>query len=604
MFQAKVMVTLCILVLAAGYAAAAEPASYPTREVVAPVGGPVYVVDQADPKASDENAGTADAPWKTIGKAAATVKAGDTVYVMEGEYKEQIKFAHSGAEGKPITVKGLPRQQARVGLVAEKGKSTTSFNTIGCNYLRLEGLLIVDSDVGVAVDSDHVTIVDNRFEGVQSVPIDSVQLSMTDKLLQSPLDVYMAFNTITRSGKGIVTGGIGWLFERNAVTELFCFNKGDADYTRPFGEKHILRQNYFGHSTRADIKGSHTDAFQVFDNQHLISRDILAEDNFCTDFAEGVMMEVHYPADNTIKNWTMRRNIVFQRGVAAGWAYQGLTTGCQNSVIDHNTVVGGGSGGGSDSIHIDNNIMYNGLYLFTKGAVLKDCSSQKNIIFYPSEKIPVTGLSHVPTDYSKDLLNLDPLFVDVAKDNVRLKKGSPAIAAGTNGTTVGALEYPNVYYVDVRHGGASDEGYGYPGRPYKTIAKSLSVADAGETVLLRGGVYRELVKPAKAGLTIKAAKGEKVVISGADEISGWKRAGEKWTAPLAAKPTKVLRNGQALKDFTYDDGSKAIMVSGFDPRLVLMETVVRQNAIDLSAAPDTKVEGLETVNTLGEGKVK
>jgi len=31
-----------------------------------------------------------------------------------------------------------------------------------------------------------------------------------------------------------------------------------------------------------------------------------------------------------------------------------------------------------------------------------------------------------------------------------------------------------------------------------------------------------------------------------------------------------------------------------------METVVRQKAIDLSAAPGTKVEGLETANTLGE----
>ena len=64
--------------------------------------GKVYVVDQNHPKAGDDNPGTPDAPWKTIAKAAATAQAGETVYVMEGDYKEQVKFAHSGVKDKPI----------------------------------------------------------------------------------------------------------------------------------------------------------------------------------------------------------------------------------------------------------------------------------------------------------------------------------------------------------------------------------------------------------------------------------------------------------------------------------------------------------------------
>jgi hypothetical protein len=211
--------------------------------------------------------------------------------------------------------------------------------------------------------------------------------------------------------------------------------------------------------------------------------------------------------------------------------------------------------------------------------------------------------SKTTKEFSRDVYNVDPLFQDVAKDNVRLKKGSPAIGTGVGGVAIGALDYPNVYYVDPWHGGASDDGFGYPGAPFKTLAKALSVAEDGETIVLRGAVYRELVKPTRAGVTLRAAKGERVTISGADEITGWKRRGEAWAAPLAAKPTRLLRDGEPFAAFTYDDAAKAIAVSGFDPRLSLLETVVRQNAIDLSAAPSTKVEGLATANTLGEAVV-
>lgn len=96
-------------------------------------------------------------------------------------------------------------------------------------------------------------------------------------------------------------------------------------------------------------------------------------------------------------------------------------------------------------------------------------------------------------------------------------------------------------------------------------------------------------------------------MSGADEIVGWKRQGDKWIAPLAARPTTVLRDGGAFRDYSYDDTAKSIGVFGFDPRMHLMETVVRQNAVDLSSAADTKIEGISTADTLGSavpGKAK
>ena len=51
-----------------------------------PVAAVTYIVDQRHPQASDQNAGTAEAPFKTIGRAAGVVAAGDAVTIRTGVY--------------------------------------------------------------------------------------------------------------------------------------------------------------------------------------------------------------------------------------------------------------------------------------------------------------------------------------------------------------------------------------------------------------------------------------------------------------------------------------------------------------------------------------
>lgn len=62
----------------------------------------VYHVAERDPRASDDNPGTLDQPWKTIGKAGATLQAGDRVVVHAGLYREYVEPANSGRPGAPI----------------------------------------------------------------------------------------------------------------------------------------------------------------------------------------------------------------------------------------------------------------------------------------------------------------------------------------------------------------------------------------------------------------------------------------------------------------------------------------------------------------------
>ncbi|MDA3959640.1 MAG: right-handed parallel beta-helix repeat-containing protein [Planctomycetota bacterium] len=64
-----------------------------------------------------------------------------------------------------------------------------------------------------------------------------------------------------------------------------------------------------------------------------------------------------------------------------------------------------------------------------------------------------------------------------------------------------------------------------------TISQAARIAQAGDRVIINSGIYRETVRPSHSGtadapLVFTAAPGARVVISGADPISGWTRSAD------------------------------------------------------------------------------
>lgn len=213
--------------------------------------------------------------------------------------------------------------------------------------------------------------------------------------------------------------------------------------------------------------------------------------------------------------------------------------------------------------------------------------------------------------------------------------GAPAPVAGRGSIAVGKTDYPvptsNVVVVSPD---GDDKAAGTTQEPVKTVARAVTLASSGDTVVLRGGVYHQTVSvPASKRLTIQSWPGEAVWFDGSSAVDGFESrtvrgrpvwVHEGWTAkfdstagynaaqaasfqwlnpryPLAAHPDQAYIDGAALTqvaaigDLTtgtfYVDYDTDQLYLGSDP------TGHSVRASDLSLAisvtsPGSKLRGL------------
>lgn len=377
-----------------------------------------YFVDQNHPQASDSNPGTESLPWMTIQKAADTVWAGDTVIVKSGIYNERITFESGtrGAPGQVITFKAQPRRSVTM----------WGFYTQYAHYLRIEGFNITTDPSltgwteqnGVFISSDHVEVVDNYLYNLKSTAISGTSVG-----------AYVANNYIYHSQAGLVISGSDWLVEGNEVERLFSYGDGDSDYSRFFGDNHVIRGNFFHGTLFNEIGEAHVDCFQTFDNNGEHAYHVTFDGNVCYDFHQGLMGEAAYYGNTSD---LIFKNNIFAHGGAWGLCVEQI----KNVTAVHNVFAdiqyhGIGFRDGATGV-VENNIFYDAgsNYWASDGGSVQ---GSHNILYATGEVIS-------QDDFPDDLVNLDPLFLDPAADDFHIQTDSPAIDSGMNAGVTTDLE--------------------------------------------------------------------------------------------------------------------------------------------------------------------
>lgn len=119
--------------------------------------------------------------------------------------------------------------------------------------------------------------------------------------------------------------------------------------------------------------------------------------------------------------------------------------------------------------------------------------------------------------------------------------------------------------------------------PFLTINKASETAKAGDTVILREGIYREILTPQNSGtasnpIVFKAYEGEKAVISATEVVEGFKDYGngiaiQSISWDLGNGRNQVFLNGEALPEARYPNGPGIEMSEDAEPLSKLFPVV-------------------------------
>lgn len=111
----------------------------------------------------------------------------------------------------------------------------------------------------------------------------------------------------------------------------------------------------------------------------------------------------------------------------------------------------------------------------------------------------------------------------------------------------------------------SDMGQGTIQEPFATLKKASSVLRPGDVCLLREGIYREVLRPSESGtpgnvITYAAYKDERVIISGADALSGWQNEGNGvYSTPMPwtlADGNQIFSDGTMLSEACWPNSGE------------------------------------------------
>ena len=358
---------------------------------------------------SDENPGTEGRPWKTIAKAAGTLKAGETVLVRAGRYSEPVgplgpnywsrptlTPQNSGEPGRPVTFRAYPGEtvviaDSRIGTSA--GRKYVTWEGFVLAYGTTVGMFGGDGSVcrGLFLHGHTTSSTDNH---------DGIRIQSTKRFLVQDCHIR------NMRGRSMNSAGIKLYHGCTGVVE-HCYLFGSS--TNVFDKDSSLgvqyRRNIFENGRFQGNNQGRTKDLRIYENLFIRSS-----------------INLHVQTD----------------GIAV-W---------------NNTLYGGqiGSGGRITDAHCWNNIFWgtDTKFLWT--------TCDYNIYYHPDAERFAAGPSFRLYRWSKQQKDfrsfeawrqgtgldahsrvVDPLFVDPANGDFHLKPDSPALKTGKDGDRIGAF---------------------------------------------------------------------------------------------------------------------------------------------------------------------
>ncbi len=363
----------------------------------------LYVSNAGD----DSFDGTETKPFKTIQKAIDSSYPGDEIIVEDGTYEEPVQFNQSrvySEAGNRLIIKSRNQHKATL----------NGINLKYGDYVVLDGFEVINESINFG-ESTGAEVINNY---VHDVGIG---------ILARGTNGRAAGNYMYKCSFGINVYGTNMLIENNEIERLI-YRAGDSDFIRFFGEGHILRGNYMHGTRKEEVGPAHVDGFQTFDNNKDYARHIIIEGNFVEDFYhQGLMgssVTLYHSYDITL------RNNVFKDADAWGVCAVSLRdVKVYNNLFINMRQFGVGFRGSEGMVstgEVRNNVFYDGANGHF-GDEYSEYSASNDLIFstdiykkYDQDKFP------------NDIVNVDPLFMDVDNNDFSLHPNSPAIDKGMN----------------------------------------------------------------------------------------------------------------------------------------------------------------------------
>lgn len=152
-----------------------------------------------------------------------------------------------------------------------------------------------------------------------------------------------------------------------------------------------------------------------------------------------------------------------------------------------------------------------------------------------------------------------------------------------------------IYHVSIK---GDDANNGLQATPIRTISHAAFLAEAGDTIVVHEGTYRERIDPPRGGssdrarITYEAAEGETVVIKGSEIVANWTKTSEDlWKAELPNtyfceyNPYKDVNTG----DWFWRKGDKSLKESMW---------LFRNNPENLNADQSAHLDELKQANLI------